>query len=123
MTSDTVALLTEVQRITTIDAHTSLTSTLQAQEQAKESKAYQRTKWRHMQQAGTTTNRPGILKIMDKQTQQTLANLAVAKQHREATERTINKMRPLIDAIVEDYKQEIATVAYDFSSYDGKPMA
>lgn len=60
---------------------------------------------------------------MDKQTQQTLANLAVAKQHREATERTINKMRPLIDAIVEDYKQEIATVAYDFSSYDGKPMA
>ena len=76
-----------------------------------------------MKQAGTTTNTTGILKIMDKQTQQTLANLAVAKQHREATERTINKMRPLIDAIVEDYKQEIATVAYDFSSYDGKPMA
>ena len=60
---------------------------------------------------------------MDKQTQQTLANLAVAKQHREATERTINKMRPLIDAIVEDYKQEIATVVYDYSDYDGEFLA
>ena len=42
-------------------------------------------------------------------------NLAVAKQHREATERTINKMRPLIDAIVEDYRQEIAATVYGFS--------
>jgi len=31
-------------------------------------------------------------------------------------------MRPLIDAIVEEYRQEIATVVYDFSGYDGKPM-
>jgi len=59
---------------------------------------------------------------MDEQTQQTLANLAVAKQHREAAEKTVDAMRPLIDAIVEEYRQEIATVVYDFSGYDGKPM-
>jgi hypothetical protein len=59
---------------------------------------------------------------MDKQTQQTLANLAVAKQHREAAQKTVEAMRPLIDAIVEEYRQEIATVVYDFSGYDGKPM-
>tara|TARA_A100000171_G_scaffold14843_1_gene13282 strand:- start:245 stop:445 length:201 start_codon:yes stop_codon:yes gene_type:complete len=52
---------------------------------------------------------------MDKQTQQTLANLAIAKQHREATERTINKMRPLIDAMVQEYKDDLLTVTYDFS--------
>ena len=68
-----------------------------------------------MQQAGTTTNTTGILKIMDKQTQQTLANLAIAKQHREAAERTINKMRPLIDAMVQEYKDDLLTVTYDFS--------
>ena len=68
-----------------------------------------------MQQAGTTTNTTGILKIMDKQTQKTLANLAIAKQHREATERTINKMRPLIDAMVQEYKDDLLTVTYDFS--------
>ena len=59
---------------------------------------------------------------MDEQTQQTLANLAVAKQHREAAQKTVEAMRPLIDAIVEEYRQEIATVVYDFSGYDGKPM-
>ena len=59
---------------------------------------------------------------MDKQTQQTLANLTVAKQHREATQKTIDAMRPLIDAIVEEYRQEVLSVTYDFSSYDGKPM-
>lgn len=59
---------------------------------------------------------------MDKQTQQTLANLAVAKQHREAAQKTVDAMRPLIDAIVEEYRQEVASVAYDFSDYDGKPM-
>ena len=59
---------------------------------------------------------------MDKQTQETLANLALAKQHREAAQKTVDAMRPLIDAIVEEYRQEIATVVYDFSSYDGKPM-
>jgi hypothetical protein len=59
---------------------------------------------------------------MDKQTQQTLANLAVAKQHREAAQKTVDAMRPVIDAIVEEYRQEIATVVYDFSGYDGKPM-
>ena len=75
-----------------------------------------------MRQAGITTNRTGTSKIMDKQTQQTLANLAVAKQHREAAEKTVDAMRPLIDAIVEEYRQEIATVVYDFSGYDGKPM-
>ena len=68
-----------------------------------------------MRQAGCTTNTTGILKIMDKQTQQTLANLAIAKQHREATERTINKMRPLIDAMVQEYRQEVLSVAHDFS--------
>jgi len=60
---------------------------------------------------------------MDKQTQQTLANLAVAKQHREAAEKTIEAMRPVIDAIVEDYKQEIATVVYDYSDYNGDFLA
>ena len=75
-----------------------------------------------MRQAGITTNRTGILRIMDKQTEQTLANLAVAKQHREATERTINKMRPVIDAIVEEYRQEIAAVVYDFSDYTGQRL-
>ena len=75
-----------------------------------------------MRQAGITTNRTGTSRIMDKQTQQTLANLAVAKQHREAAEKTVDAMRPLIDAIVEDYRQEVLSVAYDFSSYDGKPM-
>jgi hypothetical protein len=59
---------------------------------------------------------------MDEQTQQTLANLAVAKQHREAAQKTVDAMRPVIDAIVEEYRQEIATVVYDFSGYDGKPM-
>ena len=59
---------------------------------------------------------------MNKQTQQTLANLTVAKQHREAAQKTVEAMRPLIDAIVEEYRQEIATVVYDFSGYDGKPM-
>ena len=59
---------------------------------------------------------------MDKQTQETLANLALAKQHREAAQKTVDAMRPLIDAIVEEYRQEIATVVYDFSGYDGKPM-
>ena len=59
---------------------------------------------------------------MDKQTEQTLANLAVAKQHREAAEKTIEAMRPVIDAIVQDYRQEVLSVAYDFSNYDGKPM-
>ena len=33
---------------------------------------------------------------MDKQTQQTLANLAVAKQHREAAQKTVDAMRPVI---------------------------
>ena len=75
-----------------------------------------------MRQAGITTNRTGTSRIMDKQTQQTLANLAVAKQHREAAQKTVDAMRPVIDAIVEEYRQEIATVVYDFSSYDGKPM-
>jgi len=60
---------------------------------------------------------------MDKQTQQTLANLAVAKQHREAAEKTIEAMRPVIDTIVEDYRQEIATVVYDYSDYDGEFLA
>lgn len=59
---------------------------------------------------------------MNKQTQETLANLAVAKQHREAAEKTVEAMRPLIDAIVEDYKQEIATVVYDFSDYTGQRL-
>lgn len=75
-----------------------------------------------MRQAGITTSKTGILRIMDKQTQQTLANLAVAKQHREAAQKTVDAMRPVIDAIVQDYRQEIATVVYDFSDYDGKPM-
>lgn len=75
-----------------------------------------------MRQAGITTNRTGTSKTMDEQTQQTLANLAVAKQHREAAQKTVDAMRPLIDAIVEEYRQEIATVVYDFSGYDGKPM-
>ena len=60
---------------------------------------------------------------MNKQTEQTLANLAVAKQHREAAEKTVEAMRPVIDAIVEDYRQEIATVVYDFSGYDGEFLA
>lgn len=60
---------------------------------------------------------------MDKQTEQTLANLAVAKQHREAAEKTIEAMRPVIDAIVQDYKQEIASVVYDYSDYDGEFLA
>jgi len=60
---------------------------------------------------------------MDEQTQQTLANLAVAKQHREAAQKTVDAMRPLIDAIVQDYKQEIATVVYDFSGYNGDFLA
>ncbi len=68
-----------------------------------------------MKQAGTTTNKTGILKIMDKQTEQTLANLAVAKQHREAAQKTIDAMRPLIDAMVQEYKEDILTVTYDFS--------
>ena len=75
-----------------------------------------------MRQAGITTNKTGTSKTMDKQTEQTLANLAVAKQHREAAQKTIDAMRPVIDAIVQDYRQEIATVVYDFSSYDGKPI-
>jgi len=60
---------------------------------------------------------------MDKQTQQTLANLTVAKQHREATQKTIDAMRPVIDAIVEEYRQEIASVVYDFSDYNGDFLA
>tara|TARA_S200002703_G_scaffold33949_1_gene29376 strand:+ start:379 stop:561 length:183 start_codon:yes stop_codon:yes gene_type:complete len=52
---------------------------------------------------------------MDKQTEQTLANLAVAKQHREAAQKTIDAMRPLIDAMVQEYKEDILTVTYDFS--------
>lgn len=59
---------------------------------------------------------------MNKQTQQTLANLAAAKQHREAAQKTIDAMRPVIDAIVEDYRQEIATVVYDFSGYTGQRL-
>ena len=60
---------------------------------------------------------------MDKQTEQTLANLAVAKQHREAAQKTVDAMRPLIDAIVEDYRQEIASVVYDYSDYKGDFLA
>lgn len=50
------------------------------------------------------------------------ANLAVAKQHREQAQKTVEAMQPVIDAIVHDYKQEIATVVYDFSDYTGQRL-